>query len=59
VDPGKKADEANQGLTAHLLMEFVHPLMLLDRLGLQGLDPCPLRTNLHGNPGGHVLGLYL
>jgi hypothetical protein len=59
VDPGKKADEVNQGLSVHLLLEFAHPHTLLDRLSLQGLDPCPVLTNLHGEPGEHVLGLHL
>jgi hypothetical protein len=59
VDHRKKANEANQSLTVHLLLEFVRLFALLDRLGLQGLDPCPVLTKLHGEPGRHVLGLYL
>jgi hypothetical protein len=59
VDPTKKVNEANQGVTVHLLLEFVHLLALLDRLGLQGLNPCPVLTDLHGEPDRHILGLGL
>jgi hypothetical protein len=59
VYPGKKVNEANQGVTVHLLLEFVHHLTLLDHLGLQGLNPCPVLTDLHGEPGRHILGLGL
>jgi hypothetical protein len=59
VDPRKKANEANQGLTVHLLLELACLFTLLDLLGFQGLNPCPVLTNLHGEPGGHALGLYL
>jgi hypothetical protein len=33
--------------------------MLLDHLSLQGLDPRPVLTNPHSEPGRHILGLYL
>jgi hypothetical protein len=32
VDPRKKANEANKGLTVHMLLEFARLLALLDRL---------------------------
>jgi hypothetical protein len=59
MDPGKKEDEANKGLTVHPLLEFACLLALQDHLGLQGLKPCPVRTDLHSEPGRHILGLGL
>jgi hypothetical protein len=42
-----------------LLLEFARLLALLDRLGLQGLNPCSVLIDLHNEPGGHILGLGL
>jgi hypothetical protein len=59
VNPRQKADKANQGLINYLLLEFARLLALLDRLGLQGLNPCSVLIDLHNEPGGHILGLGL
>jgi hypothetical protein len=40
-------------------MEFARLLVLLHRLGLQGLDPCVVLTDLPGEPDRHILGLNL
>jgi hypothetical protein len=59
VDPRKKEDEANKGLTVHPLLEFACLLTLQDHLGLKGLKPCPVLTDLHGEPDRHILSLGL
>jgi hypothetical protein len=59
VDPGKRTNEANQGLIVHLLLDFAHLRVLLDCLGLQGSNPFPMPTDLHSEPDRHILGFGL
>jgi hypothetical protein len=56
---GRKTTRQTRGLTIHLLLELACLLALLVRLGLQGLDPYAVLTDLHGEPDSHVLGLCL